>query len=404
VSRAGYAGEVTETETESIEAPRVRRPWLYIVGHPDPAHRQTVRLLDIGATRIGREEGGVWDVARVSRRHARLDTTASSVRVVDLGSHNGTRVNGQPVQTHPLSDGDVVRFGPIVAVLRFEASPGVPAVGWGGVSAEQRAVAEALEALRAQDGPVLLVGPAGIGKERAARELARSGRPWVVFDARTAVGTVAVSDLFGQSAGAFPGAVERQGAVRRAADGVLVLSDLDAAPRELAGALLRWLDDGAYTPVGGEAPVSSTCRVVATAASLDWIGPALASRFVAVVELPPLARRRQDVAVHAYRVRADLPARVVEALMLHDWPGNVRELERWLQRQAASGRAPDQWDALPGKAEPTTGAVRPAPGELRALLQRHGGNVRRTAEALGVARTTLYRWVEHDGLDLADFR
>ena len=394
----------TVSESHGLSQRRVPRLW--VVAHPE--HFGAVHPVPHGATTIGRDVVDPWgplsDLPGISRRHARVERMGSGVRIVDLDSHNGTWVNGARVRAASLDDGDVIRLGGLVLVLRVEPTTAEPGQARGeliGISAEHNRVVEALGQLAATRAPVLVTGESGVGKEVAVASVLADR--WVVVDGPGLVPEVVPSDVFGQSEAAYPGAVPRQGAIARAEGGTLLLDGLDEAPRELHTTLLRWLGTGEYRPVGSDRPRTSSCRVVATAATLDPLPPALLARFASTIEIPPLRTRRQDIAAIARHVVGPLPSAVVERLLLRPWPGNGRQLVVWLHEQRARSDAPESW-VLPEVVVPSPGPARPTTQELRQLLERCGGNVRKVAQTLGVARTTLYRWVEAAEIDLADFR
>ena len=299
---------------------------------------------------------------------------------------------------------------------------------------------------------VLILGESGTGKELVARAIhdlgARAGGPFVAINMAAIPRDLIEAELFGHEKGAFTGAERRlTGRFEQAAGGTLFLDEIGDMPREAQTRLLRVLQSGEFTPVGGTRPIAANVRIVA-ATNADLAGAVAAGLFredlfyrlnVVPVALPPLRERRQDVPLLARHfldlaVREGLPARqlgddALAVLAAHDWPGNVRELENMMRRLAALGR----------EATVDGAAVRAALGEvvtehgcdlgaavrarltelaafepavlvdgslyerivgetvgplIAAMLERNGGNQLRTAQALGINRNTLRKRLE----------
>jgi DNA-binding NtrC family response regulator len=210
---------------------------------------------------------------------------------------------------------------------------------------------------------VLVEGETGTGKELVAWALhqaspRRSG-PFVVFDCGAVPRELIESELFGHVRGAFTGATaDRPGAFVRANGGTVFIDELTALPLELQPKLLRALESRAVKPVGSDHPRPVDVRVVA-ACNTDIEAEVRAERFradlfyrlsVVHVRIPPLRRRREDIAPIVRRILSRLgitdPGPIegpnLDRLTAHSWPGNVRELRNVIERAVAlSGtRAP----------------------------------------------------------------
>lgn len=392
---------------------------------------------------IGRDAGCSLRVSGIdiSRRHARLVCGDGEFFLSDLGSHNGSFVNGTRVTRARVASGDVVRFGASVGL--FTTTPGVAtelAPGlWGGpVLAERLA---ALTKVAPSDLPVILQGETGTGKEivaRAVHGMSRRSGPFLAVNCAALPEALAEGELFGYRRGAFTGADRASpGFFRNAHGGTLLLDEVCDLPAAVQAKLLRALEQREVQPLGEAKPVTVDVRVIVAAqtplresvqrrqfradlfARLDGIS----------IDLPPLRKRIADVptlfslllrAHDAGRVPA-LDAELVERLCLHDWPFNVRELVGLAKRlmvvhgQEATlevGHLPEALQAPAGTdetASPNSG-VSPAEAgvlELRTLmaaLRASRGNVAEAAAVLGISRQRAYRMMHAESIDLAVVR
>jgi transcriptional regulator with GAF, ATPase, and Fis domain len=303
----------------------------------------------------------------VSRAHARIDVEGEDYVLTDLGSTNGTRVNGVRVRQAILEPGVVVELG--ATRLRFAAGgepfqiPLAAEESFEGLHGRSIAMRE-LFAVCAKVAPtnaaVLIEGETGTGKELVAHAIhARSRRapkPFVVFDCGAVPPTLIESELFGHEKGAFTGATSAHaGVFERAHGGTVFLDELGELAIDLQPKLLRALEQGEITRVGAERPISVDVRAVA-ATNRDLAAMVSAGRFradlyyrlaVIRVVVPPLRERRDDVTLLAARfaeeaigelAEARIPAAALEAifadLRAYDWPGNVRELKNLVERAA----------------------------------------------------------------------
>ena len=192
---------------------------------------------------------------------------------------------------------------------------------------------------------VLVLGETGVGKDLVPRALhmcssRRRGR-LVVFNCPAVPADHLESELFGTTRGAYTGAVERPGAVQRANGGWLVLDEIGAMPLAHQAKILRLLETGEARRLGAAEPeridaafAAATNEDLALAVREGRFREDLYYRLVqdAVLFVPPLRERREDVPIlaQAFLAEIDAPcallAAAVEVLQLHDWPGNVREL------------------------------------------------------------------------------
>jgi len=212
--------------------------------------------------------------------------------------------------------------------------------------------------LTTTDLTVMVNGESGTGKELVARALHDYGRrragPFVAINMAAIPRELIESELFGHERGSFTGAHNRsQGRFEQAAGGTLFLDEIGDMPPEAQTRLLRVLQEGEFTSVGGRAPIRANVRIVA-ATHRDLRQAIRAGQFredlfyrlnVVPIRLPPLRERAEDIAVLARhfldRAReSGLPGKTldqgaVDALRVYRWPGNVRELENLMRRLAA---------------------------------------------------------------------
>ena len=204
---------------------------------------------------------------------------------------------------------------------------------------------------------VMISGKSGTGKELVARVLHDYGKrragPFIAVNMAAIPRELIESELFGHERGAFTGATARgTGRFEQAEGGTLFLDEIGDMPMEAQTRLLRVLQQGEYTSVGGRAPIRTDVRIVAATnrdlQNLIQHGLFREDLFyrlnVVPLRMPPLRERVEDIpdlACHIlHKARAQgLPAKqldagAIERLKSHDWPGNVRELENLLRRLA----------------------------------------------------------------------
>ena len=355
--------------------------------------------------------------------------------VKDLGSRNGTRVNGVRVREAELQEGMVLRVGQLELVFTPLAErnelPVAPVTSFGtlvGSSVPLRTAFAQLAKAAAKDVTVLLTGESGTGKSEAAELLheqsGRAGKPLRVVDCAAVPANLLESELFGHERGAFTGAIQRRvGVFEEAEGGTVFLDEVGELPLDLQPKLLRVLEAREVRRLGANRYLPVDVRVVA-ATNRDLRAEVNVGRFrpdlyfrlaVLTVRLPPLRERPGDIPLIAKQLlgrltldeetrRALAEPAFLSRLQLSPWPGNVRELRNHLERCAALQEAlqpatedpsPQHLDAL-DVSIPFSEARRRLldsfeQGYVRALLDRHDGNVSRAAATAGVDRAHLHR-------------
>jgi two-component system nitrogen regulation response regulator NtrX len=295
------------------------------------------------------------------------------------------------------------------------------------------------------NGRVLIFGENGTGKELVARAIHaqshRAAGPFVEVNCAAIPEELIESELFGHTKGAFTGALAaRKGKFELADGGTLFLDEIADMSLKTQAKVLRALQEQRIEPVGGTGSVEVDVRVIA-ATNKDLEAEIRAGRFrddlyfrlnVIPFHVPPLRERREDIPLltrhfmqllsveHGRRTR-EVAAEALKVLAQLPWPGNVRELRNILERlvimtpgevielhHLPASLAAQQPDAAAAASPPPAAALEDATlvaaredFERRYILQRYrecGGNMSRTAEALGVERSNLYRKMKAYGL------
>jgi two-component system, NtrC family, response regulator HydG len=386
---------------------------------------------------------------KVSRRHLALDVVGDALRLVDLGSTNGTSVGGvRFVEVLVEGQGELLRLGDtVLRVTRVAPSlvtmSAVDSFGRVvGASPEMRRLYPLCERLAASDVPLVIEGETGTGKELLAESLheksARANGPFVVFDCTAVPANLIEATLFGHERGAFTGAVaSNKGLFQEAHGGTLLIDEVGDLDIALQPKLLRAIERAEVRPLGANRWVNVDVRVMA-ATRRDLDKEIQAGRFrddlfyrlaVARIELPPLRQRRGDIALLARhfweRLGGDgpLPYDLLVKLETHDWPGNIRELHNAVARRLALGdlaHAPLAARQTSDTASPLGVGSQAPPGSapssaedivarvirlglplsrsrelvvddferryVQTVLDRHQGDATRAAQASGIAR------------------
>lgn len=294
------------------------------------------------------------------------------------------------------------------------------------------------------DGPVLITGESGVGKELVARALhaesARAGRPFVAVNCGGIPTALLESELFGHVAGAFTGANKGRTGLFAAADGgTLLLDEIGELPLEMQSALLRILQDGCVRPVGSNQEQTLDVRILA-ATNRELTREVTEGGFredlyyrleTFTLEIPPLRQRGDDLELltaHLIghygkriqrRVNAIRPA-ALSCLRQYSFPGNVRELANIIERAVtfcedtcidlehlpdrvrqapplptAQGGQP-AWAPFASSATELVPLAEVERSYVQHVLQQVDGNKRQAADILGIGRRTLYRWLDKE--------
>lgn len=381
---------------------------------------------------IGRDDG--VDVrlghSRVSRRHAELHRQGPIYALRDLGSANGSYVDGKRVEHCVIRPGSLLRVGDWLGIV--ETSRGEARRAFGELVPGVFGGAELAEALRTVEQaarstlPLELVGETGTGKELFARAFhAFCGREGAFHAVNCAAlpAALAEGELFGYRRGAFTGAERAHvGQLRAAHRGTLFLDEIAELGLDLQAKLLRAIELKEVVPLGETQSIATDARVVVATqrplAELVATGAFradLAMRLSGMtVEVPALRKRRADIPAllteflsrHATKEIPGVHTKLYERLCLHSWPGNVRELEILAQNllarfsdvsQLRERHLPVQLRAPDGDGVDSEPAREPESRSehdrrrFESALEKSGGNVKAAAEMVGISRQRAYR-------------
>lgn len=365
----------------------------------------------------------------VSRRHFAAESTPEGLTVTDLGSTNGTFLNGVRIVRAFANGNDRLRIG--TTELRVELAPVAGAVAPPrerfarivGASEVMQRLYPILDRLVASVAPVLVEGPSGTGKELVAETLheqsARAKGPFVVFDCAAPPSSSMAIGLFGRVEDGKP----LPGAIHHAVGGTLFVDEIADLDPEAQTLLLRALDDGISRPGSPTQKldvrvVASTRRDLEMSVQTGRFREDLYFKLAALrIDLPPLRERRGDVerlARHFWSEfggRGRLGDEIVGRWVQADWLGNVSELRSAVARYVALGDPALSGLAIaePAAAEQEPDIFAQVLGQDLALpvarqrivdaferkyvvraLERAGGNATAAAAASGVARRYFY--------------
>ncbi|MBN2498571.1 MAG: sigma 54-dependent Fis family transcriptional regulator [Deltaproteobacteria bacterium] len=402
-------------------------------------------LVDRDAVAVGSSPGNdlVIRDETVSRQHFEILVTEEGHIIRDLGSTNGTDVEGCRIREAFLHPGARIGAGEVVLVFQpLRERVEIPLSAHNafgrmmGRSTKMRALFHLAERVAARDATVLVTGETGTGKGLLAEEIhahsPRAEADLVVVDCSTIPAHLMESELFGHVKGAFTGAVaDRPGAFVEADGGTIFFDEIGELPAPLQPKLLRVLEKRAVKAVGTTETVQVDVRILA-ATNRDLRAEVEAGRFredlyfrLSVFELgvPPLRERREDIPFLAREFLMEFtrdPDRrfsedAMRLLGRHDWPGNVRELHNVIERVAhlvdepVIDRPSMLSTSLSDLGLPTSGSIgrgnlpfnkakEMAEKEyLHDLLRRHRYNVSAAARTAQIHRQSLHRLLrKHD--------
>jgi two-component system, NtrC family, response regulator GlrR len=282
------------------------------------------------------------------------------------------------------------------------------------------------------DARVLIIGDSGTGKELLARAIhkasPRRARAFVVARCSGIPEEQLDIELFGADASTGK---EREGALKAADGGTVLLDGVGELPARLQQKLLRALQEEAVRPVGADAPLPVNTRVISTTTT-DLQADTVAGKFredlyyrlnVVQIEMPPLSRRREDIPLLIAHFlsqnaaetgqRSIFPPEALELLATADWPGNVRQLQNLVQQTAALAQTPIipvelVQQSLGGAANRLTSFDDARDeftrGYLSQILQITGGNVSQAARLAKRNRTDFYKLLGRHQLVPEDFK
>ncbi len=410
-----------------------------------PERGESIAIGDLAMT-IGSGPGNevLLTDPTISRRHLVIEPRPEGVVLRDLGSTNGSFVQGARFQELTLGFGTEVTIGqttlkyvPQEETLDVAPSDEETFGALAGRDPKLRKLFRLLADVAQSEATVLIEGETGTGKELFAEEIhrhsPRKAGPFIVFDCGAVPKELIESALFGHMRGAFTGAVsDRPGAFEEAHGGTLFLDEIGELAPEVQPSLLRALDKHAVRRVGATTYNQVSVRVVA-ATNRNLRAEIAAKQFredlyyrLAVVRMtvPPLRERLEDIPLLVERFtkqmaggrNLDVAREALDRLRAHAWPGNVRELRNVIERACAlsHGAHLEIDEAFDEKsAGPSAGSVdielpfKEAKARvidsfereyIRAQLKRHDGNLSAAARAAEVDRKHFRELLRKHGL------
>ncbi|MSP61672.1 MAG: sigma 54-dependent Fis family transcriptional regulator [Myxococcales bacterium] len=381
----------------------------------------------------------------VSRRHVEAFLDGNQTIVRDLGSTNGTYIQGSRFKEIAVGFGAEIKLGKTVVKFLPEEEEVEPVETerdhFGqlyGRDPKMRRLYSLLEDIAPNDATVLIEGETGTGKELIAEEVHNHSRrrdgPFVVFDCGAVPHELLESALFGHVRGSFTGAIQdRKGAFAEAHGGTIFLDEIGELAFDLQPSLLRALDKRSVRRVGSNSYDKIDVRVIA-ATNRDLREEVAKRAFredlyyrlaVIRVHLPPLRERGRDIDLLVHRfvevfgAERGLKPSVedLHRLRSHNWPGNVRELRNVIERSCvlAKGESLALDDALGGDGigQPALGIrtdlpFKEAKGQLVELfereyivdlMKRHRMNLSAAAREAQIDRKHLRELIRKYGLD-----
>ncbi|NDD91737.1 sigma-54-dependent Fis family transcriptional regulator [bacterium] len=334
----------------------------------------------------------------------------------------------------------------------FEQKAGIPSVPEGdslgpliGTSERMQEVLRLVSKVSSGDSTVLLTGESGTGKELIARRIHlqsdRSSGPFIRINCAAIPESLMESELFGHERGAFTGAVtSKPGRFELADRGTLFLDEIAEIPVEIQAKLLRVLQEKVFERLGGIKTLRSDFRIIAAThrnleeqVSLGRFREDLFYRLSVVpIHLPSLRERADDIeplsqyflkqaCIRVNRIVTSISPQALDVLKGYSWPGNIRQLENVIERMVVMCDSTTlELRDLPQEIDRTKEGLVPESQRMsfkekvrlktqeleRKLieeeLQRHSGNVTRTAESLGLSRKGLQLKMKELGLRKSD--
>jgi len=426
LSDEGHGTRLARNSDEALSAIEARRPQLILLD----IWLQGSRLDGLQLLEIVKQQHPNVPVVMISG-HGNIETAVSAIK---LGAYDFIEKPFKADRLILIADRalETSRLKREVSDLRTRSGATNRMIGSSTAIVNLRRL---IERIGPANSRILISGPAGAGKELAARLIhehsARAGGPFVVVNAPTMTPDRMESELFGVEAASDR--ARQVGALEEAHGGTLYLDEVADMPLETQAKILRVLVDQNFQRVGGSARVhvdvriiSSTSRDLAEAITDGQFREDLFHRLSVVpIRAPSLAERREDipelieffmdqVAATMGVARRRIAADAMAVLQSHDWPGNIRQLRNNVERLMILAAGDPESEITAAMLPAEVGALVPSiptgvGGEklmslplrearevfereyLVAQINRFGGNISRTAEFIGMERSALHR-------------
>lgn len=370
----------------------------------------------------------------ISERHCRIERKENSYFIRDMRSATGTFLNDAKIVEAVLQDGDFIRLGnqELLFTTEREENSSFPLNSRNEVWHEEL---QALGHVAKTDFPVLILGPSGTGKDVVAQALHENGLrkrgPFVSVNCSALSETLIESELFGHIKGSFTGAIsDRKGAFEAARNGTLFLDEIGDLSYGLQAKLLRALENNEIRPVGADHNIKTDVRIIAaTHQNLSEKireGAFRADLYfrlnVVTVTPPALALRMEDfdelLYCFAKKMKVRFAFSAIARLKKHPWPGNIRELKNLVSRAAALHpriqieekhieKLLDKTLISNSEQIPTNDIPVIKEIEKQMIIKRlsyNKGNQRRTAQDLGMPKSTLHDRLKYYNINVESFK
>lgn len=397
------------------------------------AHAQQVEAGEF--LTLGRDPSNHITLAdeQVCDRHARLERKPQGFLLRDLRSPQGTFINGTRIFEALLNDGDRIRIGNTDLFFSNQRLQPEQGSNLTSQNAAWNSQLLRLPNIARSDFPLLLTGPSGTGKDVLAQAVhrlsVRRHGPFVSVNCSALSESLVESELFGHVKGSYTGATgDRKGAFEAARSGSLFLDEIGDLPLALQPKLLRALENNQIRPVGSDRSIETDVRIIAAThhdlKQLVSQGKFRADLYfrlhVVQVQAPSLKERPEDFETLLYSFARQMRVRfsfgAIQNLKKHDWPGNIRELKNVVARARALfggeeigedavpmliDKFPNSDNFNPEAFKPSRSVIKEIEADLiKTRLLANRGNQRRTADDLGMPKSTLHDRIRTYGIDI----
>lgn len=415
-----------------------------------PDQQTKTFTLNKNRVRLGSAKGSdlVINDEYISGEHAELRLSSQGWKLIDLGSTNGSYLDGSAITKAYIKPGQTIQLGQTRIEIRdhlvrkdIQPEKTNQFCGLVGESKSMQLLYSKIKKVAPVEHTVLIQGESGTGKELVARAVhdlsSRKNKPYITINCGAISPNLIESELFGHEKGAFTGAQGRHaGAFEQANGGSIFLDEIGELPLDLQPKLLRVLENRTVRRVGGSEELKVDVRVIA-ATHRDLAQLVKEGKFrqdlyfrlyVLPLDLAPLAQRKDDAVLIAehFLKQANSTVKKIsdqakERIKAYPWPGNIRELKNVIMRsiifcegdtiepddldlmevgpslEASVGHQPNPTpatldsDSLPEAAPAGATLADAEKAKILEALQVTNGNKTRAAQRLGIAKSTLFK-------------
>lgn len=427
-----------QTENLNPTTAQQTHPTGYLILSMGPV-RKTFELGEL--TTIGRDAAVPihLDDPLVANRHARIERRGDGFYARDLRSKTGTFLNGTYIIEAKLQNFDRLKIGGSDFIFSVEKEQGQGSTVNSSLNNNWDLQLKKIHSIAQSAYPVLISGPSGSGKELIANQIhkmsSRSNGPFLSVNCSALTESLAESELFGHKKGSFTGSQEaRKGAFLSCQDGTLFLDEIGDMPLCIQPKFLRALENKEIKSVGSDSTEPTNVRIVA-ATNCNLIELVNAGKFredlyyrihILQIRVPSLKERYEDfdnlLQSFARPIRVRFTPDALARLREHTWPGNIRELKNVVSRAAAlypdmpitKNEMSEILDLPKQSSQNKEIAPRPVIAkqylkeyEREAIIERlsfFDGNQRKTAEDMGLAKSTLHDRIQRYGINAHAFK